>query len=74
MAWHRLTIRQAARLLNSGLVTSEELAAFCHAVAMAGEEIWGLNAFSRLVPLDDLLHQARASDERRRINENKSIF
>ena len=74
MTWHRLTIRQAARLLNSGLVTSEELAAFCHAVAMAGEEIWGLNAFSRLVPLDDLLHQARASDERRRINENKSIF
>ena len=63
-----LTVKRASRLLASGLVTSEQLCAFCHALAIAGEEQWQLNAFTRLIPIQVLLDNARASDERRRQN------
>lgn len=60
-----LTIRQANRLLSSGLVTSEQLYRYCYALAVAGEEVWTLRAFTRLVPFDDALELARLSDQRR---------
>ena len=61
-------------MLESGLITSEHLSSFCYALARAGEEIWRLNAFSNLVPLDDLLCLARASDGRRRSGESLSML
>jgi aspartyl-tRNA(Asn)/glutamyl-tRNA(Gln) amidotransferase subunit A len=71
---HRFTIRQAARLLDTGLVTSEQLAAYCHSLAVAGEQVWGLNAFASLVAREELLDQARASDDKRKYGEAASIF
>jgi aspartyl-tRNA(Asn)/glutamyl-tRNA(Gln) amidotransferase subunit A len=74
MPLHRLTIRQAARILDAGLVTSEQLAAYCHSLAVAGEQVWGLNAFASLVAREELLEQARASDDKRKYGEAASIF
>ena len=61
-----LTLKRASWLLASGKVTSEELCTYCHNLAVAGEEQWQLNAFTRLIPLSELLEYARASDDRRR--------
>ena len=69
-----LTIRQAARLLDSGLVTAEQLCKYCHSLAVAGEEIWHLNAFSTLTSIDDLVEQAKESDRKRLHGEASSIF
>jgi aspartyl-tRNA(Asn)/glutamyl-tRNA(Gln) amidotransferase subunit A len=74
MSRNRLTVRQAARLLDGGLVTSEQLAGFCHSMAMAGEGIWGLNAYTSLVDREELLDQARQSDGRRGEGKSLSIF
>jgi aspartyl-tRNA(Asn)/glutamyl-tRNA(Gln) amidotransferase subunit A len=70
----RLTIRQVSRLIDLGLVTSEQLAAFCHSLASAGEEIWRLNAFATIVALDDVLREARAADQRRHLGERLSLL
>ena len=61
-----LTVERARRLLASGLISSEELCSFCRDLAVAGEQQWKLNAFTRLTPTQELLGQARASDEHRR--------
>ena len=60
--------------MDAGLVSSEQLVSFCHTLATAGEEIWGLNAFSKIAPLDELLDQARASDERRAHRKHFSLL
>ena len=69
-----LTIRKAARLLDSGLVTSSQLSLFCHSMAVAGEDVWGLNAYNHMVSVDVVSEQAKESDERRRNEESLSIF
>jgi aspartyl-tRNA(Asn)/glutamyl-tRNA(Gln) amidotransferase subunit A len=61
-----LTLRRANRLLEAGVITSEQLCSYCHALAVAGEEIWQLNAFTHLIARDQLLDWARESDHRRR--------
>ena len=45
-------------------MTVEQLVSHCHALAMAGEDRWGLNAFLALHSRDIVLEQARESDER----------
>lgn len=62
----RLTLARASRLLQSGHVTSEELSLYCHTLAIAGEDKWHLNAFTRISDLESMMKQARASDSRRR--------
>jgi aspartyl-tRNA(Asn)/glutamyl-tRNA(Gln) amidotransferase subunit A len=74
MAGHRLTIRQVARLLDVGLVTSEQLSSFCNALAVAGEEVWGLNAYTNIVDREELLDRAKESDARRKHGEVLSPF
>ena len=69
-----LTIRRAAHLLEKGLINSEQLAGYCYSLAVAGEEIWGLNAYSQIVDKERFLEHARASDDRRRQGNSKSIF
>jgi aspartyl-tRNA(Asn)/glutamyl-tRNA(Gln) amidotransferase subunit A len=61
-----LTLKRASWLLASGKITSEELCTYCHNLAVAGEEQWQLNAFTKLIPLSELLQEARVSDNRRR--------
>ena len=70
----QLTIRTAARLLDSGLVSSSQLSLFCHSMATAGEEIWGLNAYNIIVPWQVISERALESDERRRYDNTLSIF
>jgi aspartyl-tRNA(Asn)/glutamyl-tRNA(Gln) amidotransferase subunit A len=65
----RLTVRQLNRLLSAGLVTSEQVCSYCFNLAVAGEDIWKLHAFSDLLSREEVLDQARASDERRRRGE-----
>lgn len=61
-----LTIQKARHLLSHGLVTSQELVVYCHNLLLAGEHVWGLNAFSQRTSLDELMVLAEQSDERRR--------
>jgi aspartyl-tRNA(Asn)/glutamyl-tRNA(Gln) amidotransferase subunit A len=70
----RLTVRQLNRLLSAGLVTSEQVCSYCFNLAVAGEEIWKLHAFSDLLSREEVLDQARASDERRRRGESLSAL
>jgi aspartyl-tRNA(Asn)/glutamyl-tRNA(Gln) amidotransferase subunit A len=60
-----LKVGQLSRLLNAGLISSEQLSAYCYTLAVAGEDIWNLHAFERLTSQEDLLDQARMSDKRR---------
>jgi aspartyl-tRNA(Asn)/glutamyl-tRNA(Gln) amidotransferase subunit A len=69
-----LTIRTAARLLDSGAVSSVELSSFCYSLAVAGEEVWGLNAFERVAARGEILDCAKGSDDRRRLDEALSVF
>ena len=69
-----LTIRKAARLIDSGLISCEELASFCHSLAVAGEDVWNLNAYTNIVSRDDILDAARESDRRKQYGESLSIF
>lgn len=74
MMERRLTVRAAARLLENGLISSEQLASFCHTLAVAGEDIWGLAAYSSIDACDSLLDQAKESDLRRKHGETYSIL
>jgi aspartyl-tRNA(Asn)/glutamyl-tRNA(Gln) amidotransferase subunit A len=69
-----LTIRKAARLIDVGLISCEELASFCHSLAVAGEMVWNLNAYTNIVSRDDILDAARESDRRKRYGESLSVF
>ena len=62
----RLTVGQLSRLLRDRILTSEQLATYCYTLAVAGESLWKLNAFARLVDRDEVLNQALLSDQRRR--------
>lgn len=74
IAANQLTVRRLAGLLQNGAISSVDLTSFCHSLAVAGEDIWGLNAFERIVSRDDVLEKSRASDDRRRLGEELSIF
>mmetsp|Transcript_11960 Transcript_11960/g.13060 ORF Transcript_11960/g.13060 Transcript_11960/m.13060 type:complete len:623 (+) Transcript_11960:47-1915(+) len=69
-----LTIQRAARLLDSGLVSSSQLSLFCHSMAVAGDEIWGLNAYNNIIPWNAISKRALESDERRKYDQTLSIF
>lgn len=71
---HRATIKQAARLLDGGAISSVELSFFCRSWAEAGEQVWGLNAFERFVSQEETIDRAKASDDRRRLNESRGVF
>ncbi|CAJ1969462.1 unnamed protein product [Cylindrotheca closterium] len=69
-----LTIRKASRLLEKQLITCEELVSYCNHLAVAGEEIWGLAAYSHIVSRANLLDLAQESDGRRKHGETLSIL
>lgn len=54
----RLTVSLAQHLISTGRVKKQELALHCHALAVAGEERWGLNAFTRICSKESVLEQA----------------
>ena len=53
-----MTVSLAQHLIASGRITKQELATYCHTLAVAGEERWGLNAFSHLNSREFILEQA----------------
>jgi aspartyl-tRNA(Asn)/glutamyl-tRNA(Gln) amidotransferase subunit A len=61
----RLTIRQVNRLLADDVISVQDLCRYCYALAVSGEQVWKLNAFARLVSLDEIMEKARQSDDRR---------
>jgi aspartyl-tRNA(Asn)/glutamyl-tRNA(Gln) amidotransferase subunit A len=60
--------------MENRAISSVELTSFCHSLAVAGESVWGLNAFESIVSREEILDKARESDDRRRMNANLSIF
>jgi aspartyl-tRNA(Asn)/glutamyl-tRNA(Gln) amidotransferase subunit A len=70
----KLTIRTASRLLEKALISSEQLASFCHSLAVAGEDVWGLAAYSHISARDSLLDHAKESDLRRKHGKAFSIL
>lgn len=54
----RLTVALGQHLIRSGHITKQELVSYCHALAIAGEECWGLNAFTTVQSKDLILEQA----------------
>lgn len=60
-----LTLQRVRRLLEAGIISSEQLSFYCHNLAVAGEDVWRLNAFTHLISRDQLLDWARESDRRR---------
>ena len=60
--------------MENRAISSVDLASFCHSLAVAGEDVWGLNAFETIVSRTEVLDQAQASDDRRRTKESISIF
>lgn len=67
----RWTVRRARRWLDTGAVSSVDLCVYCHSLALAGEQEWRLNAFERLLSIDDICDQAREADKRRQHTNNK---
>jgi aspartyl-tRNA(Asn)/glutamyl-tRNA(Gln) amidotransferase subunit A len=76
----RLTIARASRLLrtpknsNEKMLTSEQLCQHSHNLATFGEDSLQLNAYAKLLPLDQILEQARVSDERLKSGNPKSLL
>ena len=70
-----MTIARAARLFRSAdALTSEQLCRHSYHLAAFGEQALQLNAYAKLLPLDQILGQARASDERRAQGRPKSVL
>lgn len=61
----RLTLRNVRALLDSGLIESVDLVNYCRNLAVAGETLWKLHAFSHISNRDELVEEARQSDWRR---------
>ena len=56
------------------MVTASQLSSFCHSMAVAGEEVWKLNAYNHIVSMEVVAEKAKESDERRENGEPLSIF
>ena len=70
----QLTVRSVARVLDLGLVSATEVALFCHTMAVAGDEVWQLNAYETLHPWSTIQDQAQAADARRQHDQTRSIL
>ena len=70
----RLTVAQLNRLLTARLITSEQICSYCYTLAVAGEDLWKLHAFERLVSHDELLNQACLADQRRKDGASLSLL
>lgn len=70
----RLTVPRVHRLLSAGILSSEDVCAYCYAVAVAGEEEWKLHAFERLASKDIIVEHARQADARRRRAASLSVL
>jgi len=70
----RMTISRAARLFRTSKLTSQQLCQHSHNLAHFGEESLRLNAYAKLLPLDQVLEQAQKSQERIQNGTPKSLL
>ncbi len=70
----RMTIARAARLFRSSKLTSGQLCQHSYNLASFGESSLHLNAYAKLLPLDQILQQACQSDERIRNGKSKGLL
>ena len=68
----RLTIPRAIRLLRESKLTSEMLCKHSRNLAVFGEDSLQLNAYAKLLDIDEIADQAKESDERIRNGNPKS--
>ncbi|KAL3826513.1 hypothetical protein ACHAXA_004350 [Cyclostephanos tholiformis] len=68
----RLTIPRAMRLLRDSKLTSEMLCRHSYNLAVFGERSLLLNAYAKLLDVDDIMEQSKESDERIRCGHPKS--
>eukprot|EP00527_Entomoneis_sp_CCMP2396_P002406 CAMPEP_0198150800 /NCGR_PEP_ID=MMETSP1443-20131203/52493_1 /TAXON_ID=186043 /ORGANISM="Entomoneis sp., Strain CCMP2396" /LENGTH=557 /DNA_ID=CAMNT_0043816223 /DNA_START=96 /DNA_END=1769 /DNA_ORIENTATION=+ len=59
-----LTVRKARHLFSEGLLSSKQLCLYCKNLLVAGEDVWGLNAFANRIPTEQILALAEEADER----------
>ena len=64
MRFPKITLRQFESLISTKAVTVPQLASYCRAIAVAGEEVWKLNAFASLLPETTIQKQAKQSQDR----------
>ena len=69
-----MTIERASRLFRSSKLTSQQLCNHSHNLAVFGEKSLLLNAYAKLLPLDEILQQAKQSDERIQNGTPKSLL
>ncbi|KAL7549014.1 hypothetical protein ACHAWF_012282 [Thalassiosira exigua] len=70
----RMTIARAARLFRARKLTSEQLCRHSRNLALFGEKSLLLNAYTKVLSWDQILQQARRSDERMRRGSPKSLI
>ena len=69
-----MTIARASRLFRTSKLTSQQLCNHSHNLAVFGEKSLLLNAYAKLLPLDEILQQAKQSDERIQNGTPKSLL
>jgi len=69
-----MTIAQASRLFRTTKLTSEQLCNHSYNLAKFGEESLLLNAYTKILPINEILHQAQQSDNRIRDGIPKSLL
>ncbi len=72
--YQRLTISRANHLLQTHQLTSPQLCTHAHNLATFGEHSLHLNAYVKLLPRQDVLHQAQLSQERLESGQRRSAL
>jgi aspartyl-tRNA(Asn)/glutamyl-tRNA(Gln) amidotransferase subunit A len=70
----QISIRRVGQLMAEGKLSSKELCSYCYTLSLAGENVWKLSAFLRLLDRDTLMEQAEASDARWKTNRPLSLL
>jgi aspartyl-tRNA(Asn)/glutamyl-tRNA(Gln) amidotransferase subunit A len=70
----RLTLRKVIRMLDRGMITSEDMCRYCYTLAYLGEVDFSLNAFTKLIEKEITFEKARESDKRRKEGKTLSIL
>jgi len=69
-----MTIAQASRLFRTSKLTSQQLCNHSYNLAKFGENSLLLNAYTKILPINEILHQAQQSDNRIQNGIPKSLL
>lgn len=71
---HHKTISRASHLFRTSQLTSQELCQHSYNLATFGENSLHLNAYTKVLPLHEIIHQAKQADERIQNGTSKSLL